>query len=107
MIKEAIRRKLGIDKIKTKDYTFTDAQEMAKLYPDTFQAPLKKDLAKIKKGSIVKVSHNNERFWTIVKSVKGNKVTAKVDNDLICEQPFKCGDTIKFEKKHIYSIWGD
>ena len=85
-------------------YEFTDAQSMARMHPYTFMAPGLEELAVIKVGDFVKVCHNNERFWSIVKSVDGVTVTAEVNNDLICSQPFKCGDTISFEKRHIYDI---
>lgn len=89
---------------------FVDAQEMHKLHPDTFEVPNEYDLSKIKENDFVKVCHNGERFWTKVKKIKENKdstfndeVWAVIDNDLVCGQPFKCGDTIKFEKRHIFT----
>lgn len=83
---------------------FIDAQEMAKKHPATFEAPTKEDLDAIKPEHFVKVCHAQERFWNIVKKIKGNKITAEVNNDLIGDHPFKCGDTIEFEKRHVYSI---
>ena len=87
---------------------FIDAQQMKVEYPYTFGAPTKQNLNKLKEGSLVKVCHNNERFWTKIQKIEKNKtlsfndnITAIVDNDLICEQPFKLGDTIQFEKRHI------
>ena len=80
---------------------------MHKDHPDTFEVPDRSELDSIKKGSIVKVSCNDERFWTEVISVRGNMITASVDNDLICDQEFGLGDTIKFEKRNIYSVWSD
>ena len=84
---------------------FTDAQEMQRMYPTTFEAPTQAELDAIKKGDIVKVNHRAERFWNKVTKVNGKFITAKVDNELICEQPFKCGDKILFEKRHVYAIW--
>ena len=84
---------------------FTDAQEMQRTYPATFEAPTKEELDAIKKGDIVKVNYGTERFYNKVVRVKGNTITAIVDNDLICEQLFKCGDRIVFKKCHVYSIF--
>ena len=84
----------------------TDAQEMAKLNPDTFEAPDKKDLSLIKEGDSVKICVGKERFWTTVLKVKGENIEGSVDNDLVTENGLSYGDTIKFEKRHIYSIYG-
>jgi len=84
---------------------FTDAQEMHKLHPETFDAPSKKELNALKVDDIVKVSHFNERFWNSIIAIKGNKIKATVDNAVFCNQPFKLGDVIEFEKRHIYDIW--
>lgn len=86
-------------------YKFVDAQEMAKRHPNSFKAPSKEKLDSLKYGDLVKVCHNEERFWTIIKSITDNKITAIVDNDLICNQPFKCGDEIQFMKCHIFSTY--
>ena len=86
---------------------FTDAQEMHKQYPDTFDAPSKKELSALKIDDIVKVSHGNERFWASITKIKGNKIKATVDNAVFCDQPFKLGDEIEFEKRHIYAIWAE
>jgi len=85
---------------------FVDAQDMARQYPDTFGVPTNEELAGIKSGDSVKVSHNNERFWvTVTRISKKGVITGRVDNDLICVQPFKYKDRIVFETRHVYSIW--
>ena len=81
---------------------FTDAQEMQKLHPKTFEAPTKRTLSALKVGDSVKVSHGMERFWTLITKIKGNKIKATVDNVVFENQPFKLGDEIEFEKRHIY-----
>ena len=88
-----------------KKLNFTDAQEMAIIHPNTFSAPSKQELDSIKVGDCVKVSHIDERFWNVVKKIKGDTITAEVNNDLICKHPFKCGDEIVFEKRHVYCIF--
>lgn len=86
---------------------FVDAQEMALLHPNTFIAPSKKELKKIKKNSIVKVCVNKERFWVIVHSIKRNTIIGEVNNDLIFsdQHGLKIGDIIKFEKRNVYDIF--
>jgi hypothetical protein len=75
---------------------------MHKKHPDTFEAPTKEELDALKVGNIVKVSHNNERFWVTITAIDKDIITGKVDNVLIRPQPFKYGDIIKFKKHHIY-----
>lgn len=86
-------------------HKFVNAQQMHQDHPDTFEVPSDKELAGVKEGSIVKVCHNDERFWTVVKAVDGEKVTAEVNNCLIGDQPFDLGDEIEFKKENIYCIW--
>jgi hypothetical protein len=85
---------------------FVDAQERAKQFPSTFEAPTAADLAQVEPGASVKVCANDtERFWVSVTSVEGEAVTGAVDNDLVCtdEHGLRYGDTITFEKRHIFS----
>ena len=84
---------------------FIDAQEQHKLHPDTFYAPSNEELDSLKKGDIVKVCNGEERFWTRILSINGDKIKATVDNDLLDADDYDCGDTISFEKRHIYNIW--
>lgn len=94
-----------------KGTNFTDAQAMSVVH-NNFEAPTLQDLAEIKVGNTVKVCANNphtssERFWAEITSVDGENIEARVDNDLVHadELGFGFDDTIKFEKKHIYSIF--
>lgn len=84
---------------------FIDAQEMAQLHPDTFEAPSTEELNQIKEGSIVKICNGEERFWTTVIKIDKSKVTAAVDNQLLGDYDYDFGDVIEFEKRHIYSIF--
>ena len=85
-------------------YKFVNAQEMSKKYPETFEAPLKAELDSLKKGKIVKVCYNDERFWVVISKVGKKVISGTVNNGLICNQPFNYGDEIEFKKQHIYSI---
>jgi len=92
----------------TKTIEFIDAQEKHKQYPATFGAPNKRELNTLKAGDIVKVCCNDkERFWATIEKITQSVITAKVDNDLVYadEFGFDYEDTIRFEKRHIYSIY--
>jgi hypothetical protein len=88
---------------------FANAQILARKNPDTFHAPSEEDLSNIVVGSFVKVCYElpppetGERFWAIVLEVCGGTITAKVDN-LLLSAPFRVGEIIIFEKKHVYDV---
>lgn len=86
-------------------FNFVDAEQMNRRNPSCFELPDPKKINSLKPGHYVKVCHNNERFWVIVKEVEGNKIKGIINNDLIMEQPFKCDDEIEFEKRHIYNVF--
>lgn len=92
----------GVKPLKPK---FVDAQKMAKEHPKTFNAPSAKELNNLKVGDTVKVCNDEERFWTIIKSINGEVIEAKVDNVLGGDYGYNRGDIITFEKKNIYSIY--
>jgi hypothetical protein len=82
---------------KIKKLDFVNAKEMSLLHPDTFEYP-EEDVKNLKKGDIVKVcAENKERFWTVIESIKGDKIIAVVDS----------GDLIEFTKENIYQVWQD
>jgi uncharacterized protein YegJ (DUF2314 family) len=85
---------------------FVDAQEMARLNPDTFEAPNKEELDAITEGDSVKICNSQERFWVTVASVDGDYITATVDNHLLdTSDGLELGNTVKFTKSNIYDIW--
>ena len=92
---------------KKKKIAFINAQKMAEENPDTFFAPSFDELNEIKEGSFVKIAVDGERFWVEVISVNENKIIGKVGNCLIMtkEHGLKLDKKIRFEKKHIYSIF--
>jgi hypothetical protein len=84
---------------------FIDAVQKNKKHPDTFKIPSKENLDKMEEGFHVKVGHNGERFWAIVSSIEeSGTIFGVVDNDLVNDQPFKYGDKIMFERRHILDI---
>jgi hypothetical protein len=84
--------------------TAIDAQEMAKKYPITFEAPTQAVLNRIKKGKHVKVAYNQERFWILVTKVVGDTVIGTVDNDLVLRQDIKYGDLVSVQKNQVYDV---
>ena len=85
-------------------HNFINAQEMAKRYPDTFEAPSLKELSEIKQNDFIKVCLNDERFWVHVIEVDEDEIRGKVDNNLFESQPFNMDDIIACKKEHVYSI---
>jgi TusA-related sulfurtransferase len=91
---------------------FEDAQALRLLHPETFDAPSYEDLQKLKKGDIVKVCVEGERFWSTIKEIHeddANTVVAIVDNDLVRTHlhGIKYKDELSFHKNNIYSIFKD
>lgn len=84
---------------------FTDGMAMAKRYPATFEVPTLMEKSMIKVGDFVKVGHNQEKFWCEVKFINGNDIRAEVNNDLVNDHPFECGDDIHFEMDHVLAIY--
>lgn len=84
---------------------FTDAQKQHKLHPKTFYAPSNEELDNLKKGDTVKVCNGEERFWTCILSITGDKIKAIVDNVLLDGDEYDNRDIISFEKRHIYDIY--
>lgn len=86
---------------------FTNAQEMAKKYPETFKAPTLNQLNNLKVGNLVKVCVEPERFWTFILEINGDEIKAQIDNRLIFtgEHYLKYKDVITFNKNNIYQIY--
>lgn len=96
---------------------YENAQEMAKLYPDTFEAPSKEDLDKLQIEDFVKVCikipqkaqesniifPESERFWVEITKIEDDYIEGKVSNDLVCLD-LKYQELINFKKENIYSI---
>ena len=87
---------------------FTDATEMAKKYPQTFQAPSGAELDSLRVGDFIKVCAEvgltGERFWCIINRIEGDAIKAEVNNDLVLVEDFNCGDVIEVRKCNIYDI---
>ena len=85
---------------------FVDAQAMSQKHPETFQAPLMEELDAITEGMHVKVCASDERFWCFVEKINADRITAIVDNELLGTEAhgLKYGDTVEFDKRHVYQI---
>lgn len=87
-------------------FDFENAQENSIRFAPSFEAPSWEDLRSLKVDQIVKVCHNDERFWVVLVKILGNdEVIGRIDNDLVRPHPFQCGDLIKFRLEHVYSIF--
>jgi hypothetical protein len=101
---------------------FEDAQRMAELYPQTFEAPTEEMLSRITVGSSVKVCAKvpkhiqtqraeagllgiiSERFWVMVTATDGKILHGTVDNTTQHVE-LNAGDKISFEHKNVYQIY--
>ncbi len=54
---------------------------------------------------IVKIRRNHERFWVTNVHSEFEYLIGEVNNDLVHEHPFECGDTIKFTEEEIIEEW--
>ena len=86
---------------------FVNAQEMARLHPDTFEAPSALELSQIREGDNVRVCVGSERFWVLVTHIDGTTVTGTVNNDLVFTgaHGLDYGDHIAFHLHNIYAIF--
>lgn len=87
--------------------TFTNAQEMHRLHPDTFDAPSEDELAAIRPGDSVKVCTGGERFWVTVTQAGEAELTGTVDNDLVltADHGLRYRDAVRFPRECVYSVW--
>jgi hypothetical protein len=83
-----------------------DAQEMAKQYPDTFEAPSQGALENLELGFLVKVCDSDiaHRFWVELVKVDGEKLVGKVVSNQVPDYPK--GSEILIEKRHVYLMSG-
>ena len=59
------------------------------------------ELANLKKGDVVKLSHKNETFWVELTSIDGIKLECKIENDLFLQHGFTQGDLINFYAENV------
>lgn len=93
--------------MKNINHLLTDAQEMHKQHPETFEAPDLNELKKVKPGTHIKICvSDEERFWVIVIRNFDNLFHGVVDNDLICSDVhgIHFNDVVEFSHKFVYSV---
>lgn len=86
--------------------TLTDAQEMHRQNPTTFEVPSTEELAAVNVGYFAKVCADPERFWVRVTGRTGSTLYGIIDNDLLRSEThgLHCGELVEFEERHIYAI---
>jgi hypothetical protein len=90
--------------MKPKRIRLVDAQQMAKEFPDTFEAPSSSDLSRLRAGDVVKVSKRDERFWVQIVSRRDDIFLARVDNCLLSGR-VGYGDLIQFHECNVFEIY--
>jgi len=83
-----------------------NAQDMGILQPDTFNAqPSPAQLDGLKARDVVKISVRvpGERFWCIIHAIKGDTITAEVNNELI-SVPWPLGMKLRFHHDCVYAV---
>jgi hypothetical protein len=88
---------------KPKRIFLVDAQQMAKEFPETFEAPSPSNLSQLQAGDIVKVCDNYERFWVQIVSRRGDIFLAHVGNVLLSGR-LGIGDLIQFHACNVFDI---
>lgn len=92
--------------LKESNEPFVDAQKLKRKHPKTFNAPTIEELKKVYPEDFIKVSTGGERFWVEVVTVDGEKITGRIDNNLV--NGFRHGlfydDIIEVKKNNIYDI---
>ena len=82
-----------------------DAQEMHRMYPQTFDVPSAEMLANVQPGWVAKICDDEQRFWTTVVSADDAFLTATVDNHTGREdRGYGADATVKFERRHVYIL---
>ena len=72
--------------------------------------PSAAQLATIAPGVLLKVGVRGERFWCVALCVDGERIAARVDNDLVVpanRRRWRCGDPIAFETRHALDVKTD
>ena len=92
-----------------------NAAEMARQYPNEFEAPAPEELTMLKIGDFAKVCilrqskqqlgipTTGERFWVQITNIAGPILTGRVDNDLDPACSLQFNDYIQFGLDNIYA----
>jgi hypothetical protein len=79
---------------------FTDAYEIHKENPTTFEIPTEEEINSIKIGSFIKVCAGRERFWVKVSKIEDNVYQGNINNHLMLtnEHGYKDNDLVSIKK---------
>jgi glyoxylase-like metal-dependent hydrolase (beta-lactamase superfamily II) len=96
-------------------YVLEDGEKSHQQYPDTFEIPSKEERQNLKAGQTVKLMFRitadgktqTERMWVIVKGKQQGGYLGILDNDPVCTQKMRSGVEVRFEPRHVISIYGD
>ena len=96
-------------------YVLEDGEESNRAYPDTFEIPSKAARDNLKAGQIVKLMFRitadgrtqTERMWVVVKAKEQDGYLGILDNDPTCTEKMKSGVEVKFQPRHVISIYED
>lgn len=90
--------------------SWIDVQSLAlQSHDPAFNAPSREELARVEVSDIVKICNGRERFFVEVTKIlkTKDKIYGVVSNELVCGSEYNAGDTVTFERRHIYSIQND
>jgi hypothetical protein len=90
--------------VKLKPIKLVNAQEMARQYPNTFEAPPRSALRKLGEGDLVKVSNNAERFWIQIMTRSDDVLIGRVDNFLLAGD-VSYDDLVQFHECNVFDIY--
>ena len=100
-------------------YRLIDGRKRQAEFPESFAVPSLDDVARLRKGDLVKVGvefeadeagHGGERFWVILTGVFDEAsptcLSGDIDNDLACtaSHGLGLGDRIDFDPQHVLAI---
>ncbi len=88
-------------------YEWSDAQELHRQYPDTFEVPDPSELRNLGVGDHVKgcLAHK-ERVWVLVAGVNGSQIYGTLDNEpVLPSTPGKLGELVVLNQKHVYRVF--
>lgn len=81
-----------------------DVFENREEYEFLFDLPKEDDLMKIQIKDLVKISNGRERFFVSVTEIRNDCMIGIVNNHLKGQYDYVYGDSVCFEKRHIFSI---
>lgn len=82
---------------------FLDAQRLARLNPNSFEVCSELELSVLKKGDLVKVCANGERFWVQLTKINWRMLKGTVANELVLND-LELGEEVNFHMRNIFDI---